>query len=665
MKKKSSIVKFTFILVLLGAFVFFNYSADMLGDYDNPLLDQIPYEVLNQTAPRISPLPTTVTIDGFDNFDLGVDYAEGHISENPTNPLAFFTAYNINGTHYTTSGHAFASNNPPFSGPAGDPVTAYDSLGRLYYENMYGSISGTRVARSDNNSLSWFPIVDCNAGVDKNWLAADQTAGPYSNYVYSTMTSTSPNGANFVRSINRGQSFSSTYNFSFSPLPGTMPCVGPNGSISGGAVYVVGNSGSIFASTYIFYLSANGGSSFSVQSAQNWAGYVGTELNGRHSIENMRTRPYPFITADNSYGTYRGRLYCVYATNDPPGDGNKPDIFSRYSTDKGISWSASLKVNDDANTQNHNQWHPAIWCDKETGRLYVQWMDTRDTPTSDSAYIYASYSDNGGTSFVTNQRISNKKMRIDCPTCGGGGSPRYQGDYNGITSNEYTSMSAWTDFRNGTFGSYTAYFPDFAFTVSPASDSINSTNGSIVVTYNVPGVKLWSNTVTFMTQFTPTPPSGHFGVIYHPGHTLSTFPGSVTSVITANNVTPGTYSAVLTAKGPNGTPVHQRFITLYTQPNVIGVSNSTQIVNKYELFQNYPNPFNPTTRIEYNLMKESSVKLTVYDILGKVVSERNIGKQAPGKQLVTFDAANLAAGVYYYRLQAGEFTDVKKMMLIK
>jgi len=136
-------------------------------------------------------------------------------------------------------------------------------------------------------------------------------------------------------------------------------------------------------------------------------------------------------------------------------------------------------------------------------------------------------------------------------------------------------------------------------------------------------------------------------------------------VITANNVTPGTYNAVLTAKGPNGTPVHRRFITLYTQPNVIGVSSSTQIVNKYELLQNYPNPFNPTTRIEYNLMKESRVKLTVYDVLGKVVSERNIGKQDPGKQFVTFDATNLPSGIYYYKLQAGEFTDVKKMMLIK
>ena len=667
MKNKMSILKFCIALSLFSLLMFLSYSTNIFSDYDNPLVDHVPYAEIDQLPPKITPLPTVVTIDGFDNFDLGVDFAEGHISANPTNPKAFFTAFNINGTHYTTSGFSFVSNNPPFSGPRGDPVTAYDSLGRLYYENMYGSpsIQGTRVAYSDNNSLSWHPIVNANVGGDKNWIAADQTSGPYANYVYSTMSKfTSPYGANFVRSTNRGVSFSSTYSFSFSPLPGTMVCVGPT-NIPGRAVYVVGNSGSTFASTYIFYRSIDGGATFPLRSSQNWANYVGTNVNGRNSVENMRTRPYPFIAADNSYGSYRVRLYCVYASNDPPGNGNRPDIFCRYSTNQGSSWSSAVKVNDDASTQNNHQWHPAIWCDKTTGRLYVQWMDTRDTPTHDSAYIYASYSDNGGASFVTNQRISNKKMKINCPTCGGGGTPRYQGDYNGIASNGQTSMLAWTDFRNGNFGSYTAFFPDFAFTVSPSSDSINSTNGSITIDLNIPAVKRWGHTVTFVTQFTPTPPSGNFNVVYPLGNTLSSFPGVRKSRITANNVSPGTYNAVLTVKGPNGTPVHRRFVTLYAQPTVSGTSNSTEIVNKYELFQNYPNPFNPATRIEYNLLKESNVRITVYDAMGRVVTEMNRGKQAPGKQYVTFNANSLASGVYYYRLHAGDFIDTKKMLLLK
>ena len=189
-------------------------------------------------------------------------------------------------------------------------MTAYDSLGRLYYESMYGSsIQGTKIVRSDNNGQTWMTVVNGNSGFDKNWFCADQTGGPYANYVYGTMSRSG--GSNFMRSTNRGASFSVIGGFSYTPLPGTMVCVGPNGSISGGSVYVVGNSGSAFASTYIFYRSTNGGSSFSIMSAQNFSGYLGTAVSGRNSIHNMRLRPYPFIVADNSYGPYRGRLYLV------------------------------------------------------------------------------------------------------------------------------------------------------------------------------------------------------------------------------------------------------------------------------------------------------------------------------------------------------------------
>jgi hypothetical protein len=78
-------------------------------------------------------------------------------------------------------------------------------------------------------------------------------------------------------------------------------------------------------------------------------------------------------------------------------------------------------------------------------------MDTRDCPTSDSALIYASYSDNGGVTWAANKAISNQKMKINCSTCPGGGTPRYQGDYNGIISNKKVGMAGWTDFRQGSF----------------------------------------------------------------------------------------------------------------------------------------------------------------------------------------------------------------------
>ncbi|RLD32651.1 MAG: hypothetical protein DRI83_10555, partial [Bacteroidetes bacterium] len=465
MKKQN----YTLSLMLAGLLIVIG-SADLFSQDDNPNLDRIPADFLQHQANQTRNPSTVVTIDGYDNYYLGVDFAEGHISENPGTPGEYFVAFNIDDTHYTMDGHDWSNSNVSWGGYyiRGDVLTAYDGDGTLYYENMYGSsIQGCALVKSTDNGQTWSsPVVAIN-GYDKNWLAADQTDGPYANYVYTTMSGGA--GGNFARSTNQGASFSTTFSPSTHNLPGMMVCVGAWGTTDGGAVYVVTNSGGAFSSTYTFYQSLDGGASFSYKSAQSFANYVGNNVNGRNSVSNMRTRPYPFITADNSDGSYRGRLYLVYASNDPVGNGNKPDIFCRYSDDGGATWSSDVTVNDDFPSNTNNQWHPATWCDYETGRLYVQWMDTRDTPSADSALIYGSYSDDGGQTFVQNHAISNVKMKINCTTCGGGGTPRYEGDYNGIVSNLVTSMATWSDFRNGNFATYTGYFPDYALFVSPAS----------------------------------------------------------------------------------------------------------------------------------------------------------------------------------------------------
>ena len=531
---------------------------------DNPFLDQIPFSVREniRTQSREPMSGNVITIDNWDNFALGTDYGESNMSSHPGIPSWYFTAYNIDETHHTENGTDWSTNNPPWTGMAGDPVVAYDSLGNLYYINMYGSpIQGAKVIRSSTNGLTWETPVTAATGNDKCWIACDQTNGPYKNSVYVTMTNN--NNGYFARSRDHGQTFENTWNFTPQNIPGMSVCVGPYNNIQGGAVYVVTNSGETFSSTYTFYRSVNGGTSFTQMSSQQFAGYVGTPVGLRHSVEGMRTRPYPYIAADNSYGPYRGRLYCVYATNDPPGTGNKPDIWCRHSTNGGTTWSAAKRVNDDLNTQANHQWHPAIWCDKQTGRFYVQWMDTRDTPTHDSAFIYATFSDDGGITFRPNQRISNKKMKIDCPTCGGTGTPRYQGDYNGIVSNRKTAMAGWTDFRNGTFLSVTSYFPDFAMTLDKAADSLNSPDDSTNILVSVPTVKLYSDTVVLSGEVTPNPVTGMISVSFPGGNKIVTFPGSKTARIkVSGNVPLGYYTVSITAKGPNGTPVHIRTLSL-------------------------------------------------------------------------------------------------------
>jgi hypothetical protein len=86
---------------------------------------------------------------------------------------------------------------------------------------------------------------------------------------------------------------------------------------------------------------------------------------------------------------------------------------------------------------------------------------------------------------------------------------------------------------------------------------------------------------------------------------------------------------------------------------------------QFELSQNYPNPFNPSTTINFALPKASEVHLVVYDLLGRVVTTLVNGNLNAGYHKINFNAANLASGVYFYSIKAGDFTSVKKLMLLK
>ena len=99
--------------------------------------------------------------------------------------------------------------------------------------------------------------------------------------------------------------------------------------------------------------------------------------------------------------------------------------------------------------------------------------------------------------------------------------------------------------------------------------------------------------------------------------------------------------------------------------NPTDVESTDQLPTEFALFQNYPNPFNPTTNIKFDLPKESNVTLKVYNILGEEVATL-VNKVMPaGHQVVTFDASRLASGMYIYRIEAGNFVQVKKMLLMK
>jgi hypothetical protein len=90
-----------------------------------------------------------------------------------------------------------------------------------------------------------------------------------------------------------------------------------------------------------------------------------------------------------------------------------------------------------------------------------------------------------------------------------------------------------------------------------------------------------------------------------------------------------------------------------------------QIPREYRLSQNFPNPFNPNTAIGYQLSAISDVDLSVYNLLGQKVATLVNGRKQAGSHQVEWDASGFPSGVYYYRIKAGEFDDVKKMILLQ
>jgi len=93
------------------------------------------------------------------------------------------------------------------------------------------------------------------------------------------------------------------------------------------------------------------------------------------------------------------------------------------------------------------------------------------------------------------------------------------------------------------------------------------------------------------------------------------------------------------------------------------INSST--ADKFILFQNYPNPFNPITNIIYSLFKTCFITIKVYDLLGKEVTTLVKEEKQAGNYNINFNAVNLSSGVYFYRMQAGTFSETKKLILIK
>jgi len=155
------------------------------------------------------------------------------------------------------------------------------------------------------------------------------------------------------------------------------------------------------------------------------------------------------------------------------------------------------------------------------------------------------------------------------------------------------------------------------------------------------------------------------------GHTADTQPGNSGSPII--DASTGRALGVHTAGGctSNGgnnwgtSTFHQGFWNALQAAGVASTQATSGLPTEIGLSQNYPNPFNPSTVIHYQLPVNSFVSLKVYDLLGRVVATLVDEQKPAGYHRATFDAAAVGSGVYFYRMAAGNYTAVRKMVVVK
>lgn len=223
-------------------------------------------------------------------------------------------------------------------------------------------------------------------------------------------------------------------------------------------------------------------------------------------------------------------------------------------------------------------------------------------------------------------------------------------------------------------------------TTTNGCSSCHSKNTTIQGAITGPDTVVAGQTYTFTLTLTTTGGSGKYGVdIAAQNGTLAIISGQGLKVLGSELV----QSSAITWVSP-------KVITFsYTAPSVAGKDTlyatvdrghsgawnwapnkkivvklatgiiSNEIPVKFTLSQNFPNPFNPTTTISFDIPKSEFVNLSVYDLSGKKVDELVNSNLQAGKYSTLWNASKLSSGVYFYKIQAGEFTEVKKLTMIK
>ena len=342
--------------------------------------------------------------------------------------------------------------NPEGPGLSADPMVAFNGRGTAFlaYIPVFpnsGTRAGLDLHRSSDGGNSWSgPVrVSDHPNTDKIALAASPaTSGRYAGHVYLTWKWPAF-GVYFSRSRDGGLTFSRERRIADRLASG--PAITTDGE---GRVFIAYNNPN--SSAIEFLKSTNAGQSFSAPirvAGTRGSFYTITPSHcRRHSII------YASIAVDRSGLQTAGNLYVSWSDSPPnadvsgagdpcdPGFAGTADVYVSRSTDGGQTWSEPVTVHD-SSLGNADQYHQWLDLDQKTGAVFVAYKDTRDDPSRQRTHVYLSASFDGGATWGSDLRMSDK--RTDAPN-------GFQyGDYQGLAIGSKGKLvySAWADFRTG------------------------------------------------------------------------------------------------------------------------------------------------------------------------------------------------------------------------
>ena len=352
---------------------------------------------------------------------------------------------------------------------AGDPGIAVDGTGRVYATYLTTACSGYAIYThtSIDNGATWSEAVGAAPVqgdiADKCLTACDYSPGsPYLNNHY-IIWQGFQNRIRLSRSTNGGGSYSAPIIIS-SVVGCAFPClaVGPNGEVY--ATWFRTESHDIY-----FDRSLNGGVTWGNDVfVQHW-----TSSDSVGACSEFRVYEYPAIACDISNSPYRGYVYIVwFASRDGTGD---MDIGFNRSVDGGVTWSDSVRLNDDNTTR--AQWWPWIAVHPETGDIGIAWLDKRQDPQDCKYSIWGTISTDGGDTWCPNLQISDSLVDPS--------DSDFLGDYTGTTFCNLGFFSAWPDPRNDISDVYATWWNN------GFQDSVVSPAPGAIVTLGVPDTIRW------------------------------------------------------------------------------------------------------------------------------------------------------------------------------